>query len=161
MRAIAVHDIGNRPALIDLPQRDPEPAEIVVEVHASSVNGFDIAVLSGWIREFMEYRFPVVPGKDFAGTVVAVGPGESPWAVGDAVFGVLMTPHVGSDGGFADYVTVDFAKGANSTLAHELAHACNLTHTDEGLMGPPAGRTPHLSPWQITKLRMSRHVVYF
>jgi NADPH:quinone reductase-like Zn-dependent oxidoreductase len=111
MRAIAVQELGSRPALIDLPQRDPEPAEIVVEVHGSSVNGFDIAVLSGWVREFMEYRFPVVPGKDFAGIVVAVGPGESPWAVGDAVFGVVMTPYVGSDGAFADYLTIGEASG--------------------------------------------------
>ena len=110
MRAIAIQELGTRPALIDLPQRDPEPGEIVVEVHGSSVNGFDIAVLSGWIRDFMEYRFPVVPGKDFAGTVVAVGP-ESAWAVGDAVFGVVMTPYVGSDGAFADYVTVGEASG--------------------------------------------------
>ena len=111
MRAIAVQELGTRPTLIDLPQRDPGPGEIVVEVHGSSVNGFDIAVLSGWVRQYMEYRFPVVPGKDFAGTVVAVGPGESPWAVGDAVFGVLMTPYVGSDGGFADAVTVGEASG--------------------------------------------------
>lgn len=111
MRAIAFHEVGARPALIDLPQRAPEPAEIVVEVHASSVNGFDLAVLAGWVRQFMEYRFPVVPGKDFAGRVVAVGPGESPWAVGEDVFGVIMTPYVGGDGGFADYVTVGEPSG--------------------------------------------------
>ena len=111
MRAIAIPENGARPALTDLPQRAPEPAEIVVEVHASSVNGFDIAVISGWVQQYMEYRFPVVPGKDFSGTVVAVGPGESAWAVGDTVFGVVMTPYVGSDGAFADYVTVGEASG--------------------------------------------------
>ena len=111
MRAIAVQEFGTRPTLIDLPQRDPEPAEIVVEVHGSSVNGFDIAVLSGWVRQYMEYRFPVVPGKDFSGTVVAVGPGDCPWAVGDTVFGVVMTPYVGSDGAFADHVTVGEGSG--------------------------------------------------
>ena len=111
MRAIAAQELGARPALIDVPQRTAEPGEIVVEVHGSSVNGFDIAVLAGWVRQYMEYRFPVVPGKDFSGIVVAVGPGESPWTVGDAVFGVVMTPYVGSDGAFAEYLTVGEGSG--------------------------------------------------
>ena len=106
MRAIAVQDVGVRPELMDLPAREPEAGEIVVQVHASSVNGFDLAVLSGWVRDFREYRFPIVPGKDFAGTVTAVGPGESRWAVGDRVCGVVMTPYVGADGAFAEYVTL-------------------------------------------------------
>ena len=106
MRAITVPDLGISPQLTDLPVRDPEAGEIVVEIHTASVNGFDLAVLSGWVRDFMEYRFPIVPGKDFAGTVSAVGPGESRWSVGDTVFGVVMTPYVGADGTFADSVTL-------------------------------------------------------
>jgi NADPH:quinone reductase-like Zn-dependent oxidoreductase len=106
MRAIAVLDEGGRPAPTDLPVRDPGPGELLVEMHASSVNGFDVAVLSGWVRQFMEYRFPLVPGKDFAGTVAAVGTGVSGFAVGDPVFGVVMTAHVGRDGAFAEYLAV-------------------------------------------------------
>jgi NADPH:quinone reductase-like Zn-dependent oxidoreductase len=106
MRAIALHDDGTQPRLTDLPVRDPGPGEVVVRVAASSVNGFDLAVVSGWVREFMEYRFPVVLGKDFAGTVEATGPEVSQCAVGDDVFGVVMTPYVGADGGFAEYVVV-------------------------------------------------------
>ena len=92
--------------MTELPVRDPGPGELLVEVHASSVNGFDVAVLSGWVRDFMEYRFPLVPGKDFAGRVAAVGDGVSGFAVGDPVFGVVMTPYVGSDGAFAEYLVV-------------------------------------------------------
>jgi NADPH:quinone reductase-like Zn-dependent oxidoreductase len=106
MRAIAVLEDGGRPALTDLPVREAEAGELLVEVHASSVNGFDIAVLSGWVRDFMEYRFPLVPGKDFAGRVAAVGNGVSRFAVGDSVFGVVMTPYVGGDGAFAEYLVV-------------------------------------------------------
>ena len=106
MRAIAIRESGARPTLTDLPVRDPGPGELLIEVHASSVNGFDAAVIAGWVRSFMEYRFPLVPGKDFAGTVAAVGEGVSGFAVGDAVFGVVMTPYVGSDGAFAEYLVV-------------------------------------------------------
>jgi NADPH:quinone reductase-like Zn-dependent oxidoreductase len=106
MRAIAVLDDGALPAPTDLPVRDPGPGELLVEVHASSVNGFDLAVIGGWVRQYMEYRFPIVPGKDFSGRVAAVGEGVSGFAVGDPVFGVVMTPYVGSDGAFAEYVVV-------------------------------------------------------
>jgi NADPH:quinone reductase-like Zn-dependent oxidoreductase len=97
---------GAPPGLVDLPVRDPGAGELLVSVHASSVNGFDVAVVAGWVRQYLEYRFPVVLGKDFAGAVAAVGPDVNGFAVGDAVFGVVLTPFVGSDGCFADYVVV-------------------------------------------------------
>jgi NADPH:quinone reductase-like Zn-dependent oxidoreductase len=106
MRAVALPDDGAAPELTDLPARDPGSGELLVRVEASSINGFDVAVADGWIRSFMEYRFPVVLGKDFAGTVEAVGPDVSRFAVGDDVFGVVMTPYVGPDGAFAEYVVV-------------------------------------------------------
>ena len=111
MRAIALHEVGTAPRLTEVPERAPGPDQLLVRVAASSVNGFDIAVIDGWIRAFMEYRFPVVLGKDFAGTVEAVGEGVSRFAVGDRVFGVVMTPTVGEDGGFAEHVVVGEAYG--------------------------------------------------
>jgi len=117
---------------MDLPPRDPEAGEIVVQVHASSVNGFDLAVLSGWVRDFMEYRFPIVPGKDFAGTVTAVGAGETRWVVGDRVFGVAMAPYVGSDGAFAEYLTVAGGYGVAAVpdgLDFDVAGALGLAGT--------------------------------
>jgi NADPH:quinone reductase-like Zn-dependent oxidoreductase len=44
----------------------------------------------------MEHRFPVVLGKDFAGTVEAVGTGVDDLVVCDEVFGVVMKPYVGT-----------------------------------------------------------------
>src|SRR5215217_221306 len=92
MRAVALHDVGSAPTLTELPVREPGAGELLVRVAASSVNGFDIAVTEGWIREFMEYRFPVVLGKDFAGTVEATGPDVSRFAVGDEGYGVARRP---------------------------------------------------------------------
>jgi NADPH:quinone reductase-like Zn-dependent oxidoreductase len=47
----------------------------------------------------------VVLGKDFAGTVDAIGAGVTDYQVGDRVFGVVTKPFLG-DGSFAEYVTV-------------------------------------------------------
>ena len=86
MRAIALTDFGAAPVLLDLPDPAPGPGEVLVQVWTSSVNGFDLAVASGMLKGRMEHRFPVVLGKDFAGTAGAEVPG---FAAGDEVFGAL------------------------------------------------------------------------
>jgi NADPH:quinone reductase-like Zn-dependent oxidoreductase len=70
-----------------------------------------VAVVGGWVRQFMEYRFPVVLGKDFAGTVTSTGRDVERFAVGDEVFGVVLTPYVGADGAFAEYLVLAEAYG--------------------------------------------------
>jgi len=105
MRAIAIHDFGAAPTLTDLPEPKPGPGEVLVRVRASSLNGFDAAVAAGMLKGMMEHRFPVGLGKDFAGTVEAVGDGASRFAVGDTVFGVVMKPVLG-DGAFGEYLAV-------------------------------------------------------
>ena len=105
MRAVAIDDFGTAPTLHDLPVPVPGEGEIRVRVLAASVNGFDLAVVSGSLRGLMPYAFPIVLGKDFAGTVDVVGPGVTDLAVGDVVFGVLIRPELG-DGTFGEFVTV-------------------------------------------------------
>ena len=70
MKAIAIDDFGAPPSLHDLPVPEPGEGEVLVRVRASSVNGFDVAV-SGHLKGMIEHHFPVVLGKDFAGTVEA------------------------------------------------------------------------------------------
>src|SRR5215216_1979517 len=90
--AVALDDFGAPPALRELPVPQPGPGEVLVRVEASSVNGFDGSVAAGHLRGMMAYRFPVVLGKDVAGTVAALGAGAARFGVGDRVFGVVMPP---------------------------------------------------------------------
>jgi NADPH:quinone reductase-like Zn-dependent oxidoreductase len=105
MRAIALDDYGAPPALRELPVPQPGPGEVLVRVEASSVNGFDGGVVGGYLKGMMEHRFPVVPGKDFAGAVAGVGSGVSRFKAGDRVFGVVITPALGP-GAWGEYVAV-------------------------------------------------------
>jgi len=105
MRVVVIAGQGATPELIELPTPQPGAGEVLVRVQASSVNGFDTAVAAGYLAGMMEHRYPVVLGKDFAGTVAAVGEGVTRFAVGDRVFGVVTKPFLG-DGGFGEYVTV-------------------------------------------------------
>ena len=62
------------------------PGEVLVAVHAASVNGADWKVRAGHYAPITE--FPYIPGRDFSGVVAALGDGVTDFAVGDAVFGV-------------------------------------------------------------------------
>jgi NADPH:quinone reductase-like Zn-dependent oxidoreductase len=106
MRTIALHDFGRAPELTDLPAREPGPGELAIRVQASSINGFDVAVVAGWVRQYMAYRFPVVLGMDFAGTVERVGDGVDAFGPGDPVFGVALAAQLDADGAFAEYLTL-------------------------------------------------------
>jgi NADPH:quinone reductase-like Zn-dependent oxidoreductase len=105
MHAVAFPAFGAGLAVTELPVPAPGPGEVLVRVRASSVNGFDLGVLGGYLQGVYEYEFPVVLGKDFAGVVVAIGADVTGLAVGDDVFGVVMRPALGQ-GGFAEYVVV-------------------------------------------------------
>jgi NADPH:quinone reductase len=110
MKVVALREFGQEPEVTEVEIPQPGPGEVRVRVHAASVNGFDLAVGAGMLQGAMEHRFPVVLGKDFAGTVDALGDGVEGFAVGDRVFGVVTKNFLG-DGSFGEYVTVPTAVG--------------------------------------------------
>jgi NADPH:quinone reductase len=101
MRAFTLDSFDIQPALRDdLPEPDTADNELLVRVRASSVNGVDVAIVGGMLREMVEHEFPVTLGRDFAGVVERVGAGVGLHQVGDEVFGFLPasnpTVHEGS-----------------------------------------------------------------
>jgi len=88
----------------DVPDPVAKPGEVLVDVHAASVNGADWQVRSG--RYARLTRFPHIPGRDFSGVVCALGTGVSDFAVGDAVFGVC---EVGQEGTYAERLAISSA----------------------------------------------------
>ncbi|MER5185639.1 NADP-dependent oxidoreductase [Streptomyces sp. NPDC002896] len=127
MRAVALSEVPAAPAVAEVEAPRPQAGELLVKVAVSSVNGFDAATAAGYLQGMMEHRFPLVVGKDFAGTIEALGDGAEGFAVGDAVFGVVMKPHLGT-GSLAEYVTVQAAYGV-TTVPEGLAVA------DAGALG--------------------------
>jgi NADPH2:quinone reductase len=133
MRAFAFPEFGATPTLQEIDRPEPAAGEVRVRVQAASVNGFDLAVAAGYLNGMMEHRFPVVLGKDFAGTVDAVGPEVTGYAIGDRVFGVVTKPYLG-DGSLAEFVTVPVSVGiAPLPATIEFAEAAAL-----GLAGAAA-----------------------
>src|SRR4051812_29606894 len=70
----------------DVPDAKAGPGQVLVDIHAASVNGADWKVRSGAYRPTTS--FPYIPGRDFSGVVSALGEGVTDFKVGDEVFAV-------------------------------------------------------------------------
>jgi NADPH:quinone reductase-like Zn-dependent oxidoreductase len=128
MRAVAVDHYGATPQVREVPEPAPGPGEVKVRVRASSVNGFDVLLAAGALKDMYEHQFPVILGKDFAGTVEEVGAGVSEFAAGDEVFGVVAKALITEGGGFADYLTTTAHFGIARIPA-------GLDHPTAGVLG--------------------------
>ncbi|MBD9727330.1 NADP-dependent oxidoreductase [Streptomyces caniscabiei] len=127
MRAVALESVPSDPAVTEVDTPRPGVGELLVKVAAASLNGIDIATAAGYTQAFMEHRFPLVLGQDFAGTVEALGEGVDGLAVGDAVFGLVLKPYLGA-GSLAQYVTVPAGHGVARIPA-------GVTAEDAGALG--------------------------
>src|SRR5918992_5714799 len=132
MRAFALAGFDGAPSIHELPIPEPAARQLLVRVQAASINGYDAAVAAGMVRDFFEYRFPVTIGKDFAGTVEALGDDAGGFARGAEVVGILpQAPHV-HEGTFADYVSVPaggFVAAKPANLGFTEAAAVGLAGT--------------------------------
>src|SRR3954470_9992258 len=88
MKGFVLENFDSEPRLRDeVPEPTPSAAELTVRVRASSVNPIDNAIAGGMMRDYAEYRFPVILGRDFAGVVERVGAGVDSFEAGQEVFG--------------------------------------------------------------------------
>jgi NADPH:quinone reductase-like Zn-dependent oxidoreductase len=95
MRAFAIEAFGEPGSIREV--RDPEPGEgeVVVAVKVAGMNQTDIAVMAGFMKDYMEHRFPLVIGIDASGVVERVGPGVEHYREGDEVYGYIRKPVMG------------------------------------------------------------------
>jgi NADPH:quinone reductase-like Zn-dependent oxidoreductase len=109
----------------DAPDPVAGPGQVVVDIHAASVNAADVRVRLGG-GPYGDVRFPHILGRDFSGVVAALGAGVADLAVGDAVFGVTEQR---DDGGYAEKIAIKAAIVAKkpARLGHVEAAALALT----------------------------------
>ena len=128
MKAVLMDDYGGPEVLRLGAAPDPVagPGEILVEIHAASVNAADWKVREGFRRDDVKLAFPHILGRDFSGVVRALGAGVTDVALGDDVFAVIDR---GREGGYAEAFAIraDLAAGKPPTLSHAEAAALALT----------------------------------
>jgi len=107
----------------ELPDPVAGPGEVVIDVHAASINAADWKVRAG---QYQQAKFPLILGRDFSGVISAVGQGVTDLKLGDAVFGVC---EAGQEGAYAEKIAVKAAIVAKKpdALSHVNAAALALT----------------------------------
>jgi NADPH:quinone reductase-like Zn-dependent oxidoreductase len=144
MKAIVQNGFGGpeRLHLEDLPVPEPADDEVLIRVHAASVNAYDWHVMRGdprLARLAMPRPRGQARGRDVAGVVDAVGIAVTDLAPGDRVYGDLGE----SEGAFAEYAVAPRSgvERMPASLTFEQAAAMPLAGTT-ALMGlQDAGRT--------------------
>jgi NADPH:quinone reductase-like Zn-dependent oxidoreductase len=133
MRTITQEAFGGPDILViaEIEDPTPGPGEVLVRVSAAGINPVDAAVRAGHYPLLGNPPFTV--GWDISGTVEAVGPGVSGFAVGDEVFGMPRFPRQAA--AYAEKIVAPAAELA--------AKPHSLDHVQAGAL-PLAG----LTAWQ-------------
>ena len=77
------------------------PMDLLIRVHAASVNPLDVKTRDGALKTLLKYRFPLVLGNDLSGEVADVGAQVTRFKKGDAVYARLDKERIGTLAEFA------------------------------------------------------------
>jgi NADPH:quinone reductase-like Zn-dependent oxidoreductase len=146
MRAFAIDEFGASGSIHEVPTPEPGDGEVLVAVQAAGVNVMDPLYFSGALKDYMEHRFPLVPGIDIAGVVERTGSGVDGFAAGDEVYGVSSKPFVGA-GSFAEYVVAGAENLAPKPRSLNFVEAAVVPHV--GLTALAAIEAADPQPGQI------------
>lgn len=99
MKAIRIHQFGPSEDVLqfeEVPIPEPKAGELLIKVEAASLNRADLGLRKGTYRIAPD-QLPLIPGREFAGTVAKVGVDVREFAVGQRV---VAYPSLG---GYAEY----------------------------------------------------------
>lgn len=125
MRAFTLDSFDTPPGLREaLPTPQVGPDQLLIRVHASSVNPVDAFIAAGYLKDMFPHEFPVLVGRDYAGVIEQVGAGVTGYTAGDAVFGFVpgMSPGI-HHGSWAELIAVPQDQVAHLPDGVDLAQA--------------------------------------
>ncbi|MGH7796736.1 MAG: quinone oxidoreductase family protein [Candidatus Binatia bacterium] len=105
MKAIRIHNFGPTEDVLqyeDVPAPDPKAGEVLIKVEAASLNRADLGLRKGAYRISPD-QLPVIPGREFAGTIDKLGANVTEFKVGQRV---VAYPSLG---GYAEYAVAKTA----------------------------------------------------
>lgn len=168
MRAVIINEYGDKNVLVEkeLPKPEIKPNQVLVEVYATSVNPIDWKLRAGYLKQMLDWSFPIILGWDVAGKIVEVGNEVENYQVGDEIF---ARPDTTPAGTYAEFTAVDeellakkpsnltFEEAASIPLAGLTAWQCLVDNTkvkqgDKVLIQAGAGGVGSLA------IQMAKHL---
>lgn len=128
MKAMVLKKFGGPGSfeLCDVPKPVPQAGQVLVRVHATSINPLDYQVRRGDYPDLVQ--LPAITGHDVSGVVEEVGPGVTAFASGDEVW---YTPQIfAGQGSYAEYHVAD-----QSIIAKKPASLSHLEAASLSLVG--------------------------
>nr|XP_002730693.1 PREDICTED: reticulon-4-interacting protein 1 homolog, mitochondrial-like [Saccoglossus kowalevskii] len=122
MKAWQIHKYGDNRVLELQNTRVPvicKPNQVIVKVHAASINPVDIANRGGYGRQILSKMrsegsggdsFPITLGRDFSGVVMKTGQDAKKFKYGDEVWGISSFQNQGSHAEFVLVSTDEISK---------------------------------------------------
>jgi NADPH:quinone reductase-like Zn-dependent oxidoreductase len=122
MKAMRIHEYGDSSVLRyeDAPLPTLRDGDVLIRVHATSVNPFEWKMRAGYLKDFVPLSFPAILGWDVSGVVEAVSPGVTTCKVGDEVYALADTMR---DGAYAEYIAVSASQVAPKPKSIDHIHA--------------------------------------
>ncbi|KZS71089.1 NADPH:quinone oxidoreductase [Mycobacterium kansasii] len=105
MKAFVVSKYGNANNVeaVELPEPELGDGDVLIEVHAASVNPLDLKIRNGELKPLLAYKLPLVLGNDPAGVVIKAGKNVRRFKPGDEVY---SRPDQDRIGAFAELIAI-------------------------------------------------------
>nr|WP_298137431.1 NADP-dependent oxidoreductase [uncultured Pseudomonas sp.] len=87
----------------EIPTPELRDDDVLIQIHAASVNQLDTKIKNGEFKLILPYRLPLILGNDMAGTVVRVGARVRSFKPGDEVYARPDDDRIGT---FAEFIAV-------------------------------------------------------
>src|SRR2546423_1238215 len=112
MKAFIVDRYGSNDGVRagEIPDPELRDDDVLVQIHAASVNPLDFKIRDGKLKRILPYRLPFILGNDLAGVVVRVGSGVRRFKPGDEVY---ARPDIDRIGAFAELISINENAVAN------------------------------------------------
>lgn len=105
MKAFIIERYGKSEVgrIAEMPAPNVAADEVLIKIHAASINPIDFKIRSGEFKLILPYRMPLILGIDVAGTVVQIGTNVTRLKVGDEVYARAKDDHIGT---FAEFISI-------------------------------------------------------
>jgi len=105
MKAFIIDRYGKKEVgrIADMPDPEVRDDDVLIRIHAASINPLDSKTKSGEFKLILPYRLPLILGNDMAGTVVRVGARVRNFKPGDEIYARPDDDRIGT---FAEFIAV-------------------------------------------------------
>jgi NADPH:quinone reductase-like Zn-dependent oxidoreductase len=105
MKAFIIDRYGKKEVgrIAEMPDPEVRDDDVLIQIHAASINPLDSKIKSGEFKLILPYRLPLILGNDVAGTVMRVGVRVRDFKPGDEVYARPDDDRIGT---FAEFIAV-------------------------------------------------------